>query len=133
MDAMATLAPWRPWRARRTPFHSTVSAPRVGGSPDPPPPPLFRSQRIAAALARIRQDPTTLRGVKPWWLEARGPLLEASSGKCAWCEQLMDARAATVDHFRPKQGALGLEGDAVRECYWWLIYTWSNLVPACRT
>ena len=44
---------------------------------------------------------------------------DRASGQC-------DAR-----RFRPKGGALGLEGDFSTEHYWWLAFDWRNIYPAC--
>lgn len=46
--------------------------------------------------------------------------------KCAYCEQTCKAE---IEHYRPKKG---VTEDAAHEGYYWLCYTWSNLVPSCR-
>ena len=62
-------------------------------------------------------------------------LFQAQKEKCAWCERNTDFSSAPVDHYRPKDGAWRhLPGDKRRvdsECYWWLTWTWSNLLFAC--
>ena len=59
-------------------------------------------------------------------------LLEFSSGKCAYCETPIEHPGnATLERFRPKGGALGLEGDFSTEHYWWLAFEWRNIYPAC--
>ncbi|SEO20189.1 TIGR02646 family protein [Flavobacterium sp. CF108] len=47
-------------------------------------------------------------------------------GKCAYCEQTCKAE---IEHYRPKKG---VTEDAGHSGYYWLCYTWSNLVPSCR-
>jgi uncharacterized protein (TIGR02646 family) len=53
------------------------------------------------------------------------------NGKCAWCETLVRPGELNVDHFRPREGALGLDGSYDRAHYHWLAYDWENLYLAC--
>lgn len=46
--------------------------------------------------------------------------------KCAYCEQTCKAE---IEHYRPKKG---VTEDKNHDGYYWLCYTWSNLVPSCR-
>lgn len=46
--------------------------------------------------------------------------------KCAYCEQTCKAE---IEHYRPKKG---VTEDNNHDGYYWLCYTWSNLVPSCR-
>lgn len=58
-------------------------------------------------------------------------------GKCAWCERVPGWENQPVEHYRPKGGAIN--GDAVtgerrshdQDHYWWLAWTWENLLFAC--
>lgn len=56
-------------------------------------------------------------------------------GKCAFCERGEDAFNQPVEHFRPKGGASDFDGanwsPSVSSHYWWLAWTWSNLLFAC--
>jgi hypothetical protein len=45
--------------------------------------------------------------------------------KCAYCEQTCKAE---IEHYRPKKGVNGITHDG----YYWLCYSWSNLIPSCR-
>lgn len=55
-----------------------------------------------------------------------------SHGKCAYCETPIDATSTkSLDRYRPKAGALGIDGKYSTEHYWWLAYTWENIYPAC--
>jgi uncharacterized protein (TIGR02646 family) len=59
-------------------------------------------------------------------------LLGLSHGKCAYCESPVTSDGnASLDRYRPKAGALGLDGDYSTEHYWWLAYDWKNIHPAC--
>jgi hypothetical protein len=44
-----------------------------------------------------------------------------SHRKCAYCESPIDAPGtASLDRYRPKAGALGIDGQYSTEHYWWL-------------
>ena len=47
-------------------------------------------------------------------------------GKCAYCEEHCKAE---IEHYRPKKG---VQEDPSHNGYYWLCYSWSNLVPSCR-
>ena len=68
------------------------------------------------------------------WLAAREVLREASYHKCVWCEsQSGSTGPADVDHYRPKHRAEGLrKGEIHPDHYWWLAYSWDNLVFCCQ-
>lgn len=54
-----------------------------------------------------------------------------SNHKCAYCESAITGRSISLDRFRPKAGAVGLDGDFSTEHYWWLAYEWPNIYPCC--
>jgi len=68
------------------------------------------------------------------WLAAREVLREASYGKCVWCESQADYTSlAGIEHYRPKHRAEGLrKGEIHPDHYWWLAYSWDNLVFSCE-
>lgn len=52
--------------------------------------------------------------------------------KCAWCEgPFREGPNDDVDHYRPKAEANRLPGCTDTHGYWWLAYTWSNLLFSC--
>jgi uncharacterized protein (TIGR02646 family) len=59
----------------------------------------------------------------------------AQEKKCAWCERRRDYSSSPVEHFRPKDGAWrhgrGAPSVVDRGHYWWLTWTWTNLLFAC--
>lgn len=72
--------------------------------------------------------------------EARKPLYDAQHRKCAYCERQQGEEGMPVEHFRPKAGAVVHDPrwghpqrvyDADR--YWWLAWSWENLLFACHT
>ena len=53
-------------------------------------------------------------------------------GKCAYCERPVSPRAhGAIDHFRPRQNAVGADGVVSPDHYWALVYAWSNLYLSC--
>jgi hypothetical protein len=60
---------------------------------------------------------------------------QSQHGKCAWCERHTDISSAPVEHYRPKDGAWrNLPGQPLRidaGHYWWLTWSWSNLLFSC--
>ena len=59
----------------------------------------------------------------------------AQHGKCAWCEMRYPPRSNKVEHYRPKDGAWrhlpGKPEKIDRSHYWWLAWTWENLLFSC--
>jgi hypothetical protein len=55
--------------------------------------------------------------------------------KCAWCESLTHFSGSPIEHYRPKYGAWrflpGQSGPIDETHYWWLTWTWSNLLFSC--
>lgn len=75
------------------------------------------------------------RHLKEWFLE------HVFAGKCAYCEGECLAHAPQhAEHWRPKGKLTQLEEDRevpvkrdgiAHPGYWWLAYSWENLVPSC--
>jgi uncharacterized protein (TIGR02646 family) len=63
--------------------------------------------------------------------EVRAALDLLFSSKCAYCEQPLALESLVVDQFRPRSGAVGLDGSFSLDHYWWLAYEWTNLYSAC--
>lgn len=51
--------------------------------------------------------------------------------KCAYCESPLHGMGV-LDHFRPRAGALGLDGSLDPDHYWWLAYQWENFYLCCE-
>lgn len=76
-------------------------------------------QRVSAELVRDPKVSEELLGKR--YQSARPILYRAQHGKCCYCEAPTNSeRWHHVEHFRPK----------VR--YWWLTWTWDNLLFACH-
>ena len=51
--------------------------------------------------------------------------------KCCYCELKIKERYNDVEHYRPKGRASREPGSAEKHGYWWLAFTWVNLLFAC--
>jgi len=62
-------------------------------------------------------------------------LFLAQHQKCAWCERNTDFSSAPVEHYRPRDGAWrhlpGGNPHVDSGHYWWLTWTWPNLLFSC--
>lgn len=78
-----------------------------------------RTKRLPALRAVIAAtgtfDPKTIKGYEV----ARKPLFDAQYKKCCYCERQPFEKHQTVEHLRPKS------------VYWWLSWTWTNLLFCC--
>lgn len=107
----------------------------------PVPSPLL-SRRVEEARARILEvlgtaskahlDQLSFRFESGIWISLRPALAELFNNKCAYCESAAATGPLDIEHFRPKQGALDLEGVKVDHLHYaWLAYDWDNLLLAC--
>ncbi|AGP39265.1 HNH endonuclease [Sorangium cellulosum] len=62
---------------------------------------------------------------------AAGPLWRAQNFKCCYCERKIPKLYNDVEHYRPKASATREPGSQDRHGYWWLAFTWTNLLFAC--
>lgn len=81
-------------------------------------------------MAKVRQERYYFEA--KIWLEAKRPLDELFQFKCAYCEKDLRQEPSVVDHFRPYEECIGLDGKPFKDGYWWLAYEWDNLYPVCR-
>jgi uncharacterized protein (TIGR02646 family) len=64
--------------------------------------------------------------------EVRDALALLFLGKCAFCDGPVDVVASPIiDHFRPKRGAMALDGTRHELHYFWLAYDWNNILAVC--
>lgn len=110
--------------------------------PEPPALARSRERRLEAAAAAFRDHgaPSTALSHELHGYDATGVkavLFEDQHKKCAWCEQRARFSSNPIEHYRPKDGAWRhLPGEAPRISpghYWWLTWSWSNLLFACVT
>jgi hypothetical protein len=89
----------------------------IARPPEPPALPLVRAEKLVAArqaLARGASADFTGHDV------VKEALFAMQHRKCCYCEKLEEqAKYRDVEHYRPKSA------------YWWLAWTWENLLFAC--
>lgn len=86
-----------------------------------------------AALREVRPDGPKSRGDLPTTYKvAHAVLWKSQHSKCAYCEHREQSKRNDVDHFRPALRADRTPGSADTHGYWWLAYTWENLLFSCR-
>ena len=59
--------------------------------------------------------------------DVRRALMRMFRWKCAYCEGSVQKGTLEVEHYRPKAAVAG----CFHGGYWWLAWTWSNLLPTC--
>lgn len=59
-------------------------------------------------------------------------LWHAQHLKCCYCEGIYQKSHNDVEHFRPKGSANRSPGSPATHGYWWLAFTWSNLLFSCN-
>lgn len=105
---------------------------RVQRGPEPPELPATRTTEVARieAIRRAGRFPrsdefgASLRSVRAV-LGARQHFV------CCYCEKFSEEKYATVEHVRPKAEARRSNGRAAHG-YWWLAWTWENLLFCCE-
>lgn len=113
---------------------------RIDRGPEPTPLIDARKTRLRAAVrAYNKHGPgspdltATLVGYNP--PAVKDALFLAQHKKCAWCETRPHYSSSPVEHYRPKAGAHRHDrGQTARiddGHYWWLTWTWSNLLFSC--
>lgn len=113
---------------------------RVVRSPEPATLTAARQRRLPAAIAAYNlhgapsaQLSTLLSGYSATGVKKA--LYLGQHKKCAYCEQRTPSAGSPIEHYRPKDGADRHERgqSAVRDVghYWWLTWTWSNLLFSC--
>ncbi|WP_437591597.1 hypothetical protein [Sorangium sp. So ce1000] len=84
-------------------------------------------KRLAAIVRRGRPQATDFGNE---YNVVRSALWRAQRRKCCYCERRIDRAYNDVEHFRPKTRAYRGQ-DRPTHGYWWLAWTWENLLFAC--
>lgn len=95
----------------------------------------FQERELARVrdLRATRQAPLTREELGDAYRIARPALYQVQSGKCCFCEWAEQSTGNPVEHFRPKIEADRRPGSTAREGYWWLAWSWDNLLFTCET
>lgn len=104
----------------------------VKRGPEPPELANIRSQ----ALVKVRDlaargQPITQADIPSTYKKMAKPLIEQQHYKCCYCEHSITESYNDVEHYRPKARAVRLPGSKETHGYWWLAYTWENLLFSC--
>lgn len=75
-----------------------------------------RAKRLPEFRATANKDPEGIDGYQC----VRSALFAAQHHKCCYCEKATEEKHNHVEHYRPKSR------------YWWLAWTWDNLLYACE-
>jgi uncharacterized protein (TIGR02646 family) len=111
----------------------------------PPPPALVRAgdRRVRELCAAYDADPVAYRSgkvkmniSKPTYASTavKEKLLASHHGKCCYCETKIETPYADVhvEHWRPKLSSRqGRREKSTRPGYYWLAYSWDNLLLSC--
>ena len=93
-------------------------------------PPILRAIR-QRELARLRQLGTITSNDIDGYRDVSASLWRAQHLKCCYCEAIIPEHYNDVEHYRPKARADRTPGCLETHGYWWLAFTWSNLLFAC--
>lgn len=90
-------------------------------------------EKAKGALQAVEHEPPAKRGKKinnrsHIWSKLKDVLMEASHGKCWYCECKRRRDYYAVDHFRPKNAVVERPD---HEGYWWLAFEWRNYRFSC--
>lgn len=87
-----------------------------------------RSARLVG-LRALGRDPSS-KEIDGYKIVAE-ELWRAQHHKCCYCEHRIPRGFNDVEHYRPKAAADRRPGSAEIHGYWWLAFTWENLLFAC--
>lgn len=100
----------------------------VTRGPEPPKLAVVRSRELLA-LRKLGRPPRSddIDGYR----EVAEDLWRTQYYKCCYCERKLEEGYNDVEHYRPKARADRSPGSAETHGYWWLAFTWDNLLFAC--
>ncbi len=104
---------------------------RITYIPEPASLPPLRQAELARLASRTTANPPTSSEVGDRYRIVAGDLWRMQFFKCCYCEQKIRTSFNDVEHFRPKGEALRQPGSDETYGYWWLAWTWENLLFSC--
>ncbi len=90
-----------------------------------------RLAKLASYLAKPGHTPSADEIGEDYQV-AKSALFKAQWFKCAYCELPINMGWSDVEHFRPKAEADRKPGCTHPHGYWWLAWTWENLLLSCN-
>jgi uncharacterized protein (TIGR02646 family) len=90
-----------------------------------------RRRELATLRKAYRANPGAAIQLPDTYSVAKWALWKAQHHKCCYCENIERADHNDVEHYRPKLRADRRPGSAKDHGYWWLAWTWENLLFAC--
>jgi uncharacterized protein (TIGR02646 family) len=81
------------------------------------------------AIRALGRDPTS-NEIDGYRIVAES-LWRSQHHKCCYCEAKIPQRYNDVEHYRPKAAADRMPGCVKTHGYWWLAFSWENLLFAC--
>lgn len=116
---------------------------RIARGPEPASLVTARARYLAAAELEIVERGHAIGNadLDSGYNSARAVLHDAQAHRCAFCERPAGMSSQPTEHFRPRRGAerkrephngsVPSIWDGTR--YWWLTWTWQNLLFSCRS
>ncbi|WP_437637460.1 HNH endonuclease [Sorangium sp. So ce854] len=90
----------------------------------------IRKAEVKRLAAIVRKAPPKATDFGNKYNIARRDLWKSQGRTCCYCERRIDRLYNDVEHFRPKTRAYR-GGGRPTHGYWWLAWTWENLLFAC--
>ncbi len=112
----------------------------------PAEPELYATEMYLQAMSEVRehyeeremksrhQGVFRSRRTTEFWKQLKPKLESIQHRKCCYCESRVGVSSSPdIEHYRPKRGTRGTQGEYLDDHYWWLQLDWDNLMVACRT
>ncbi len=85
-------------------------------------------QLVQAGQTQLTINPSIYKAT-----DVKQVLIDMQDKKCCFCESKITHIAyGDVEHFRPKKAVMEDDGRLKRPGYYWLTYTWENLLLSCE-
>jgi uncharacterized protein (TIGR02646 family) len=95
------------------------------------PPALAAVRDSELEILRKLLPPRTSKQISDKYKDFGQMLCDAQYYKCCYCEIVVQKKFNDVEHYRPKASACRAPGCSDSHGYWWLAYSWTNLMFSC--
>ena len=96
----------------------------------PEPTSLSAIRAIQLAKLRALKQPPTSKEISGYAIVSK-KIWQEQYRKCCYCEAKLHLAYHDVEHYRPKTAADRRPGCTATHGYWWLAFTWENLLFSC--